>query len=119
MEKTNVIDDYLMKDFNSRVKEIEALYRSVIKTYRRVQRENEQLKNEHYKDEELARMKKDYDELRKCIIFPTTFIKKAYAHAEKCGMRTVTGDFKITPTHIAYCYEWTCPKCGEKFEDWY
>ena len=119
MEKTNAIDDYLMKDFESRIKELTALYGSAIKMFRRVQRENEQLKSEHYKDTELARMKKEYDELRKAIIFPRTFIDKAYAHAEKCGCSNVTGKFEIIPTHVAYCYKWTCPVCGKEFEDWF
>lgn len=119
MEKTNIIDDYLMRDFDNRVKEIEALYKGALELYRRIQRENEQLKDEHYKDAELAKMKKDYDKLRKSIIFPITFIEKAYAHAEKCGRSTVTGKFEIVPTHVAYCYKWTCPVCGKEFEDWF
>lgn len=109
-------------DFSKKLKNIQEQYDSVVESLIRTRRENEYLKSENYKDEELKKMKENLDDARKYTIFPAELIDKAREHlkAENDGyVGQLYGSFKITLTHIATHYEWTCPKCKQTIDVWW
>lgn len=117
-----MMDDMFKKDFNKKLRDIQESYDRAIDNMNRVNKENQYLKSEHYKDEELKRMKENLDDARKYTIFPAELIDKARAHlkAENDGyVGQLCGSFKITLTHIATNYEWTCPICKQTIDTWW
>lgn len=109
-------------DFSKKLKNIQEQYDSVVESLIRTRKENEYLRSENYKDEELKKMKENLDDARKYTIFPAELIDKAREHlkAENDGyVGQLYGSFKITLTHIATHYEWTCPRCKQTIDAWW
>lgn len=109
-------------DFSKKLKNIQEQYDSVVENLVRIRKENEYLKSENYKDEELKKMKENLDDARKYTIFPAVLIDKAREHlkAENDGyVGQLYGSFKITLTYIATIYTWTCPKCKKEIEEYW
>ena len=109
-------------DFSKKLKNIQEQYDSVVENLVRIRKENEYLKSENYKDEELKKMKENLDHARKYTIFPAELIDKAREHlkAESDGyVGQLYGSFKITLTHIATNYEWICPRCKQTINVWW
>ena len=109
-------------DFSKKLKDIQEQYDRVVNDLCRIRKENEYLKSENYKDEELKRMKEDLDDARKYTIFPAELIDKVRAHlkAENDGcVGLMQGTFSIYHTYIATNYQWTCPKCKQDIDVWW
>lgn len=109
-------------DFSKKLKNIQEQYDSVVENLIRTRKENEYLKSENYKDEELKKMKENLDDARKYTIFPAVLIDKAREHlkVENDGyVGELYGSFKITLTHIATIYTWTCPVCKKEIEEYW
>lgn len=113
----------LSTNFDTALEKLKEEYRCVIRLNMTLQKENAILKSEHYKDEEIAALRKKIDDHFKNNDFllsdEAKEIKDEFMknHCSKCESYKKSDQIKYiyTETHIADCVELECP-CGERIE---
>lgn len=113
----------LSTNFDTALEKLKEEYKCVIRLNITLQKENARLKSEHYKDEEIAALRKKIDKHFKNNDFllsdKAKEIKDEFMknHCSKCENYKKSGQIKYiyTETHIADCVELEC-SCGERIE---
>jgi len=105
------------------IRSIQVRFTDLTKEVEELRDENKHLKNEHYKDEELRRMKQELDNaridlLRGFPIFPhekEIIDKFVFAHSTdpKHPAKGVSFYYTFTPTEVGIFGKITCAYCGE------
>lgn len=112
-------EQLLKANFNHEIKKIQEMYDKQIQSFINVSKENSRLKDEHFKDEEMKRLKEENAKLRRQNPFPEVFMDKVNEHCKLCDIRYVYGTFEVDHTHIASYYKWTCPVCKTEVEEFW
>lgn len=94
---------FLVHDFKDVLQELYNHYRSVVSTNEYLGSENERLKSEAYKDEELSTMKEKYDKMRDDYYRGFPISEKEMAKIHEWQDKIIGGvDMKINGTRFHY-----------------
>lgn len=119
----NAFTNHLCNQVDTACKNIMDEYKRVVRLNIQLQKENTELKSEHYKDEELANMKKRLDKIFRNNDFILTDkaseIKNKFMeeHCKNCPdyKRGDSVEYIYTSTYIVDIVELKC-SCGKKVE---
>jgi hypothetical protein len=114
-----MFEQYMTKKFDDELSNLQKMYNEQVQSYLRLMAENKRLKDEYFKDKELAKIKAENERLRTISPFPEKFMNKVHDHCKECNIRSIYGNFEITLTHIANFYKWTCPVCKKEIEEYW
>ena len=114
-----MFEQYMTKKFDDELSNLQKMYNEQVQSYLRLMAENKRLRYEHFKDEELAKIKAENERLREISPFPEKFMNKVNEHCKECNIRSIYGNFEIALTHIATFYKWTCPVCKKEIEEYW
>lgn len=112
-------EQYITKEFDDKLSSLQKIYHDQVNSFMKLRLENKRLRDEHFKDKELAKIKAENERLRTISPFPEKFMNKVHDHCKECNIRSIHGNFKITLTHIANFYTWTCPVCKKEIEEYW
>lgn len=112
-------EQLLKANFNREIKKLQEMYDERTRAFLSVSKENSRLRDEHFKDRELAKIKAENERLREISPFPEKFMNKVHDHCKECNIRSIYGNFEIALTHIATFYKWTCPVCKKEIEEYW
>ena len=114
---------YRIERLDDAIKSIQVRFADLAKEVEELRDENKNLKDEHYKDDELRRMKQDLDNARADLvrgfpIFPheaEIIDKFVFAHSTdpKHPIKNLSFYYTFKPTEIGVFGEITCAYCGE------
>lgn len=117
----NELLKYYRKDFDDAVLQISQAYDKVLNENMELRAKNQKLKDEHYKDEELAKLSNQLAKIRKDndFILRGAAVKKrdefVVNHCNRCGVYQKSGTYSydFTKTHIDDMIYIRC-SCGEE-----
>ena len=112
-------EQYITKEFDDKLSSLQKIYHNQVNSFMKLQLENKRLRDEHFKDKELAKIKAENERLRAISPFPEIFMNKVHDHCKECNIRSIFGNFEIALTHIATFYKWTCPVCKKEIEEYW
>lgn len=114
-----MFEQYITKEFDDKLSSLQKIYHDQVNSFMKLQLENKRLRDEHFKDKELAEIKAENERLREISPFPEKFMNKVHDHCKECNIRSIYGNFEIALTHIATFYKWTCPVCKKEIEEYW
>jgi len=114
-----MLEQYITKKFDDELSSLQKIYHDQVNSFMKLRLENKRLRDEHFKDEELAKIKAENERLRTISPFPEKFMNKVNEHCKECNIRSIHGNFEIALTHIATFYKWTCPVCKKEIEEYW
>lgn len=114
-----MFEQYVTKKFDDELSSLQKIYHDQVNSFMKLRLENKRLRDEHFKDEELAKIKAENERLRTISPFPEKFMNKVNEHCKECNIRSIHGNFEIALTHIATFYKWTCPVCKKEIEEYW
>ena len=114
-----MLEQYITKKFDDELSSLQKIYHDQVNSFMKLRLENKRLKDEHFKDKELAKIKAENERLREISPFPEKFMNKIHDHCKECNIRSIYGNFEIALTHIATFYKWTCPVCKKEIEEYW
>lgn len=112
-------EQYITKEFDDKLSSLQKIYHDQVNSFMKLRLENKWLRDEHFKDKELAKIKAENERLRTISPFPEIFMNKVHDHCKECNIRFIHGNFEIALTHIATFYKWTCPVCKKEIEEYW
>ena len=112
-------EQYITKEFDDKLSSLQKIYHDQVNSFTKLWLENKRLRDEHFKDKELAKIKVENERLRTISPFPEIFMNKVHDHCKECNIRFIHGNFEIALTHIATFYKWTCPVCKKEIEEYW
>lgn len=114
-----MFEQYVTKKFDDELSSLQKIYHDQVNFFMKLRLENKRLRDEHFKDKELAKIKAENERLRTISPFPEKFMNKVHDHCKECNIRSIHGNFEIALTHIATFYKWTCPVCKKEIEEYW
>lgn len=114
-----MFEQYMTKKFDDELSSLQKIYHDQVNSFMKLRLENKRLRDEHFKDKELAKIKAENERLRTISPFPEKFMNKIHDHCKECNIHSIYGNFEIALTHIATFYKWTCPVCKKEIEEYW